>query len=115
NCARSHFNLALTLLAAGDYRDGWREYEWRWEGGNLDRQDFSKPQWRGEDIAGKTLLLHTEQGFGDVLQFCRYAPLAAIQARVILAAPRPLARLLGSLQDVECIASNGDPLPPFDV
>ena len=94
--ADAHFLKALSSLVTGDFERGWIEYEWRRKAPSLRRveRDFSQPLWRGEDdIAGKTILLHSEQGFGDSIQFCRYVPLvAARDARVIVeverAAPR---------------------------
>jgi tetratricopeptide (TPR) repeat protein len=73
--ARAHWNKALTHLALGQYRNGWREYEWR-----LHKKDWpdyypyhhDTPLWRGEDISDQTLLVHDEQGYGDTIQFFRY-------------------------------------------
>jgi hypothetical protein len=77
---------------------------------------FTHPPWLGDEkLAGKTILLHAEQGYGDTLQFCRYSALvAALGARVVLEAPWPLARLLASLDGVVKMVPRGDPLPPFD-
>jgi hypothetical protein len=67
-------------------------------------------------LAGRSILLHAEQGFGDTLQFCRYAPLVAARGGlVILEAPRPLIRLLKSLSGVSELVATGDPLPAFDL
>ncbi len=80
------------------------------------RRTFPCPQWRGEAARGQTLLIHAEQGFGDTLQFCRYAPLAAARGlRVILEAPKPLARLLRSLPGVDQVVVRGEILPAFDL
>jgi tetratricopeptide (TPR) repeat protein len=113
-----HFNLALALLARGDMAEGWREHEWRWKTPQLRmaRRDFAHPQWRGEAAPGRTLLIHAEQGFGDTLQFCRYAPLAAARGpRVILEVPKPLVRLLRCLSGVDQVVAFGETLPPFDL
>src|SRR6202000_2320262 len=61
------------------------------------------------------VLIHAEQGFGDTLQFCRYVPLLASEARVILEVPQPLVRLLARLPGVEQIVAQGEPLPAFDM
>lgn len=112
-----HYHLSMALLARGDLADAWPEYEWRWKTPMLvpARRDFPQPQWRGEAAAGRTLLIHGEQGFGDTLQFCRYAPLAAARGlRVVLEVPRPLARLIGGVAGVDQIVAEGEPRPNFD-
>ena len=77
---------------------------------------FSQPQWLGEPAVGQTLLIHAEQGFGDTLQFCRFAPIAAARGlRIILEVQKPLVRLLRSLPDVEQVIAQGDTLPLFDL
>jgi tetratricopeptide (TPR) repeat protein len=112
-------NRSLCLLQTGDLARGWVEHEWRWRTARMAAQGqrFAQPPWRGaEDLAGKTILLHAEQGFGDTLQFSRYvAPVAARGARVVLEVARPLARLLASLDGVDTLISGGDRLPPFDL
>ena len=112
-----HYNYGTALLTRGDFKEGLREYYWRWKTDALSSafRRFSQPRWIGEDIAGKKLLVHGEQGFGDTLQFCRYASMAAARGiRVIIDTPRPLARLLRSLKGVDSVISTGDPLPDFD-
>jgi hypothetical protein len=118
--AATHFNRALALLLLGRFREGWVEHEWRWQVGSLpcsgDVRPWTQPLWRGEfPLAGKTIVLHSEQGLGDTLQFCRYAPLVANGgARVILEVPRSLQGLLGELEGVSLCLARGDPLPPHD-
>jgi tetratricopeptide (TPR) repeat protein len=115
--AEAHLAEALNRLRLGDYEHGWRKYEWRRR--RDDRiatvRHFDRPEWLGdEDPAGRHILLHAEQGFGDVLQFCRYAPLLAKRgATVTLLVQPPLRSLLRSLAGVEVIAE-GDDLPAFD-
>lgn len=115
--AEIHYNLALVALARGDYVRGWPGYEWRWQGAESSRQhrrDFSTPPWRGEDIAGKTILLHAEQGLGDALQFVRYASLVADKgARVVLECQAPLVRLFQSVRGVDAVVRRGDNVPSF--
>ena len=81
------------------------------------KRNFTQPQWFGhENIAGKTILLPAEQGFGDTIQFCRYVPLVAARgARVILEVQEPLSELMTSLTGASQIVSKGDPLPDFDI
>ena len=111
-------NKALAVLASGRLREGWAMYEDRWNSRQLQSgtRAFAKPRWTGEDGRGGVLLMHAEQGFGDSLQFCRYAPLAAARGwRVIVEVPKPLVRLMHSLDGVDQVVASGDPLPDFDV
>jgi len=117
---RGHISLGMHLLLAGRLDEGWAEYEWRWRSttdGFPDQRGFVQPRWDGERLDGRVLLLHAEQGFGDTLQFCRYAPLAVARAggRVVLEVPRALARLMTTLPGVDQVVAEGDPLPNFDV
>ena len=117
--ADAHFNAAICLLLTGDLDRGWKQHEWRWntEQMHSTKRNFPQPQWTGSgEIAAKTILLHAEQGLGDTLQFCRYAPrVAARGARVILEVQKPLVALMRALSgDIEIIAK-GDPLPDFDL
>jgi tetratricopeptide (TPR) repeat protein len=111
-------NLAFPHLLRGNFKEGFEKYERRWHGRNKDlkARGFAQPQWQGEDLAGRTILLHSEQGLGDAIQFCRYAPLvAARRGRVILEVPRALSRLLSSLEGVDRFVTAGEPLPAFDL
>ena len=113
----AHGNLGMALLEQGDTAAGWAEYEWRWQMPQMIRQrrPFTQPQWRGEAVEGRTLLIHAEQGFGDSLQFCRYAPMAvALGLRVVIEVPKPLVRLLCSLPVIDRVMARGDKLPHFD-
>ena len=115
--ALAHLNLALALLLSGNLAEGWKEYEWRWRSPEFAEKpfDYPRPQWRGEDITGRTILLHHEQGFGDTLQFIRYAPLIAQRgARVIAGVQPELARLLRTIPGVEVI-THGAPVPEYHV
>jgi tetratricopeptide (TPR) repeat protein len=118
NFAEAHFQLATLLLAQGQFEAGWQEYEWRWKTAFMRHNGppLPQPQWRGEAAPGQTLLIRAEQGFGDALQFCRYAPLAAERGlHVILEVPKPLARLMQSLPGVASVVVSGDALPGFDL
>lgn len=114
----AHYCLALHRLLHGDFGRGWAGYEWRWKASDAATAPaFPQPPWLGrEDLAGKTILLHAEQGYGDTLQFCRYARLVAdLGARVILQVQPPLRSLLTRLAGPVQVVAQGDPLPPFDV
>ncbi len=114
--AGAHYNLALALLTLGDYAAGWAEHEWRSRMGTIPARGFTVPQWRGEDCAGRRVLLHGEQGLGDMLHFVRYAPmLAARGAEVVLEVPAPLLRLLARMEGVAAVVAAGGPLPAFDL
>ena len=113
-----HRNLGFFLLAAGRLEEGWREYEWRWQCRDVAPSipPFKVPCWRGEPGEGRTLLLWAEQGFGDTIQFCRYAPLAAERnLRVLLMVQPPLVKLVQSLRGVEAVMGDGRNLPSFDL
>ena len=114
--AKAHFSLSLLNLTRGDYERGLPGYEWRWEAMGNTRETFMVPLWLGrESLCGKTILLHSEQGLGDTIQFCRYARLvAALGARVILGVPDSLIELFNGLEGVSQFITNGDTLPPFD-
>ena len=118
--AQAYYSRSLVKLLLGDWNSGRRDFEWRWRNehcaSSRERRGFSRPQWLGEQpIDGKTVLLHSEQGLGDTLQFCRYATVVADRgARVVLEAPRALTPLLGSLPGVAQLVARGEPLPPFD-
>ncbi|MGA9004452.1 MAG: tetratricopeptide repeat protein [Pseudolabrys sp.] len=115
--AEAHWNKALLCLALGDFERGWAGYEWRWRGAtDLTSRGFRQPQWRGEDLTGKTILLHAEQGFGDSIQFVRYVPLVARRgAKIVLELPDSLVPLIGRVDGVIGMCRRGDALPQFDV
>ena len=114
---QARFGLALALLAQGEFRAGWEEYEARWldPAFTADERRFDQPAWRGDEaVEGRTILLHAEQGLGDTLQFVRYAPLLRDRgARVILQVQPPLMGLLADLADA-VIARDSVP-PSFDL
>jgi Flp pilus assembly protein TadD len=107
-------SLATALLLTGRLAEGWPEFEWRRRLRGKHPRSFVQPRWRGEDLSGRTLLLHAEQGIGDTIQFCRYACLFGLTTRLILEVPHPLVRLLSSLAGACLIVGEGETLPPFD-
>ncbi len=113
-----HLCLSLLLLLTGRFQEGWEHFEWRWQTRQQsgERRDFAPPQWRGEPAEGKILLLHGEQGFGDTIQFSRYAARAAARGlRVIMEVQPPLRRLLASTPGCERVIGQGEALPDFDL
>jgi tetratricopeptide (TPR) repeat protein len=112
----ARYNHAITLLLDGQFDPGWKLYEARWELPWNPPRDFSQPRWTGEALAGRTILLHAEQGLGDMLQMARYVPLvAASGGRVIVEVHAPLVRLFQDLPGVEHVVPFGTELPPFDL
>lgn len=112
------WNEGLCRLLTGDFEAGWQKYELRWQSDALRhaKRDFTQPVWLGApDIAGKTVLLHAEQGMGDTIQFCRYAKrVAATGATVLLEVQQPLKTLLSGVAGVARLLGRDDALPPFD-
>jgi tetratricopeptide (TPR) repeat protein len=116
-----HFNHANSLLMSGDLANGFREFEWRIEHPTLnkDGRAFVGARWQGEPLEGRTLLLYSEQGFGDALQFVRYVPLvAAMGGKVVLHVQSAIADLVrasfGLIPDVT-VVTREEPVPPYDL
>src|SRR5262249_45668940 len=87
----ARFNLALLARVRGDYARGWEEYEQRWHLLEVQKPTVSQPEWQGEPLDGKTIMLHAEQGLGDTIQCLRYVPLVAARGgRVIVRIERTL-------------------------
>jgi Tfp pilus assembly protein PilF len=114
----AHFEAAMTRLTLGDFDAGWKAYEWRWKTGAFasQRRRLQAPLWLGDrPVSGKTILLHAEQGFGDTIQFIRYAPLLASRGATVVCEVQPeLQSLLSQFEDIDVIAA-GEPLPAFDL
>jgi tetratricopeptide (TPR) repeat protein len=116
NDALARYYLGLLLLGEGRWDEGWDAYESRVHVARIsaNRLDAAR-RWRGEDLAGRSLLLHFEQGLGDVVQFCRFAPsLAARASRVVLTVPAALRGLLESLGANVELVSEGEQPPSCD-
>ncbi|MEQ8587716.1 MAG: tetratricopeptide repeat-containing glycosyltransferase family protein [Thalassobaculaceae bacterium] len=118
--AERHWNLSLALLAAGDLDKGFEEYEWRWKYDDFPsrRRNFDAPMWNGESLEGKTLLLHTEQGVGDVLQFWRFIPHIVAKkgatGRIVLESHGDLISLVDGTPGIDQTIERFATPPPFD-
>lgn len=126
--ANAYWNEALLLLELGDYERGWERYEWRFQRDNAKQRPFEEPRWDGSDLAGRSLMLFAEQGFGDTLMFVRYlspvleragagagAGAGARAGNVILEAQPGLRRLLAEAFPKVRVVARGKPLPGFDL
>jgi Flp pilus assembly protein TadD len=121
--AEARVSRAALMLLLGDFPGGLALFEWRWRMASRhvspwrSGREYTRPLWLGQsDIAGKTVLIYLEQGLGDVIQFCRYATLAAnAGAHVIVEVQASLAALMATLPGVERVVSDREPLPAHDL
>ena len=113
----AHVNLGMQLLLAGRLGEGWAEYEWRLRYPEYSGADVASaaPRWNGAVLGGRTILLDAEQGFGDAIQFLRYAPLVAERGgRVLVRCAPELRDLFANTAGVAAVVRRGEPLPAFD-
>jgi Flp pilus assembly protein TadD len=109
----ARYNRSLTRLTLGRWEDGWPEFEYR---ESMRERSFRQPRWDGTSLAGRTILLHTEQGLGDTFQFVRFAdPVRQQGGKVLLECPPPMVPLLKGCRSIDRVIARGTPLPPFDV
>ena len=110
------WNRSLLELLLGNYPEGWRDYEIRSRRSINRPREFPQPLWRGEPLDGARILLHSEQGLGDALQFLRYVPrVQAAGGTVLLCVPPCLHRLAAPLLRASDLAVTAECLPPFDL
>jgi tetratricopeptide (TPR) repeat protein len=112
-----HWNLGLCHLTLGDFLPGWAEHEWRFRSDAVVETGpgFAQPHWHRESLAGRTLLVYGEQGFGDNIQFLRFLPQVARQARqVLLQLPPALEPLMLDLPSNVRLLRAGELMPDFD-
>ena len=110
-------SLGIAQLMQGNYAEGWENYEARWEAPSFTavKRTFDIPRWDGTPVAGKRIIVHAEQGFGDTLQFCRYLPLLAREEMtVVFECQKALARLCASIEGIAGLVVRGDALPAAD-
>jgi Flp pilus assembly protein TadD len=113
--AAARLNRALGLLLAGEWKQGWEEYEARWQAGDSPARPFQQPLWDGAPLGGRSILLHAEQGLGDTVQFLRYVPLVQAGKQVFVECQPELAKLARSVSGLAGVIPAGGALPPFDV
>jgi tetratricopeptide (TPR) repeat protein/glycosyltransferase involved in cell wall biosynthesis len=115
----ANWNLALIWLLRGDFARGWKQFEWRkrLQAVVFDHGDYGPNEWSGGDLTGCTILLHSEQGMGDAIQFVRYVPLLKARGarQVIVECPLPIVSLLEHARGVDRVVPRGATLPPYDV
>ena len=115
--AEAHRDLAHALLLNGEYRAGWAENRWRWGTGSLQdaKRHQSIPEWTGQPLTGKRVLVWDEQGFGDAIQFVRFVPwVAEMGAEVVFEAQPQLVRLFETVNGAGEVIPRGGALPPVD-
>lgn len=113
----AHLCLGMALLRTGNFKEGWSEYEWRWKTPQLPPRKMKAPQWDGQDLTNKSILVYGEQGLGDIIQFSRYARVLARQfpkVKIILEGRQPVKRLLETIPEAYAVLNVGEPVPVTD-
>lgn len=109
--------LGMSLLKAGHLQEGWEKFEWRWKTDQMAPRGLKKPQWKGEDLTNKTILIYAEQGLGDILQFAPFAGVLASRfsrCKIIIEARQPVKRLLETIPEIHSVVNVGEKLPEID-
>ncbi len=113
--ADARFSRALLFLEQGNFTSGFADYEHRWASSDFPGRRIAGAEWQGEDLDGKTILVHAEQGIGDTIQFARFIPaLAARGARVVAYVQPDLASLVATVAGVAEVVPAGTEPPPYD-
>jgi tetratricopeptide (TPR) repeat protein len=118
----AQFGISQSLLAMGNFSDGWSQYEWRLKRGAFANSltgkfigELTEPMWAGEELGGKTLLVYSEQGFGDIMQTIRFVPeIGRRGCRIILMVYKELVPLLKAMPAVSSVIAYGDLIPRYD-
>jgi Tfp pilus assembly protein PilF len=114
NYPEAEWNLSYVLLTQGKLREGFTAYEARLRVPNFPNRPFERPKWDGSDLTGRTILLYSEQGVGDTIQFIRYAPMVKQRGgRIVVFCPPELRSLFSGRLGIEQIVCDY-PLPDFD-
>ncbi|CAN2041792.1 protein O-GlcNAc transferase [Candidatus Magnetomoraceae bacterium gMMP-15] len=112
----AQYNLGTALLRVGDLKKGFEKYEWRLKKEGAEKRNFLKPIWDGSEFKGKILLVYTEQGFGDAIQFIRYInKLKKLGGTLLIECHSSLVRLFSSIINKKCIVVRGSEVPEFDM
>ena len=108
-----HLCRAFAELTVGNYKEGWDEFEWRWKSNQLVPRGLPMPEWKGEDLTGKTLLVYGEQGHGDSLHFIRYASEVKkkYKCTLLVEVRQPLVRLIKTVDGVDGVITFGEKVP----
>ena len=123
NFVNAHFDLATMYLTNEDFKNGWKEYEWRFKKEEMiphivkHKDIFSKPLFTGiEDIKDKTLLLHSEQGYGDSIQFIRFLPQIKEKfgCKIAVKCREGLKELFQTMKEIDVIVDRSEETPEFD-
>ncbi len=117
--AEAYWNKSLLKILLGEYLEGWQLYESRINKKDMKNNypNYPQPLWLGnESLEDKTIMVHSEQGLGDSIQFCRYLPmLKALKSKhIIFQVEKSLVSLMSSLDEEIIIIEKGKPLPSFD-
>ncbi|WP_321315169.1 tetratricopeptide repeat protein [Halarcobacter sp.] len=119
----AHFDLATMYLAKGDYKNGFAEYEWRFRKDEMlshianNKDIFSKPMFTGkEKIKDKTILLHSEQGFGDSIQFIRFLKpfKEKFSCKIAVKCRDELKELFKAIEEIDILVDRSEDTPEFD-
>jgi tetratricopeptide (TPR) repeat protein len=114
--AKARYNKSFALLLKGEFIEGFKEYEWRHEAHNAKLPEFKQPLWNGTPLEGQTVLVYTEQGQGDSIQFIRYTKLIKERGGNVIVSCQPsLVRLFETCSGIDKLIPNGATLPEFDV
>ncbi len=123
NFVNAHFDLSTMYLAKGEFDKGWEEYEWRFKKEEMlphiikNKDIFSKPMFDGtQELENKTILLHSEQGFGDSIQFIRFLPQfkKKFPCNIAVKCRDELKELFKSVEEIDILTHRNEATPDFD-
>ncbi|HEY2893160.1 MAG TPA: tetratricopeptide repeat protein [Pirellulales bacterium] len=113
--AEAYYNRSFVWLSRGDFAHGWPDYEWRFRCNDYVGRRFDAPRWDGSPLAGRTLLVHAEQGLGDTMHFIRYVKLLEASGGSVIVEVQPALLPLLKASGLTNVVGGGSPLPRFDV